>query len=131
MSLTHLTSKEYVKFAPETPLWQALEWKTYQESLGRECRLYGLKASRRPFGAPQPDTEEMSAPALVVIDTTAFGLSVWDIPRGPVGASEEAVLELLEGIVEEAREEGCMVVYFSPIEKFSIFNFQFSNRRMF
>ena len=105
MPLTQLSPEEYLQNASETPLWQSLAWKEYQLSLRRETRIYGLKT---------PDGN-ISASALVIIDHTAFGLSVWDIPRGPIGTSEKAVEELIEGIVEEARREKCMTVYFSPI----------------
>jgi lipid II:glycine glycyltransferase (peptidoglycan interpeptide bridge formation enzyme) len=87
-------------------LWQSPEWKSYQESLGRETRVYGARN----------DSGELEASALCVIDRTLGGLSVWDIPRGPVGASKEAILSLLEHVVSEARKDKCMAIYYSPFE---------------
>ncbi len=116
MPLKHLTAEEYTEWLlrraqdsvqnrPETPLWQSKAWKGYQESLGRETRLYGLKSG----------TGEIAAAALVIVDRTAFGLSTWDIPRGPLGENSQKIGELLEGIMEEAKKERCMAISFSPL----------------
>lgn len=79
-------------------LWQSKEWKTYQEALGREVRVY----------------EEQGARAQVIIDRTAFGLSTWEIPRGPVVESGEQMKSLLEVIMHDAKNERCMALYCSP-----------------
>ena len=100
-----------------TSLWQSPEWKQYQESLGRETHVYGARNA----------SGELEASALIIIDRTAFGLSVWDIPRGPVGGSEEAILKLLEHVVGEARKEGCMALYCSPFMKVPSSKFQVPN----
>src|SRR3990172_149578 len=112
MSLTRLTHEEYaewLKNSQETPLWQSLEWKSSQESLGRETRLYGL----------QNDSGALGAAALVIIDRTTFRLSTWDIPRGPTG-NPEYFAELLSEIAKEAERERCMTVYFSPEQAHSL-----------
>src|SRR3989339_2049719 len=64
----------WLKAHPHGSLWQSLEWKRYQETLGRETRIYALMEGR-----------QILASALVIIDRTAFGFSTWDIPRGPLG----------------------------------------------
>lgn len=106
MPIIPLTNEEYLEYAqnqPELPLWQSLGWKTYQESLGRKTRLLGLKNA----------SGKIEVAALIIIDRTVFGLSTWDIPRGPTG-DPEFFEELLLGIVEEAKKERGMAVYFSP-----------------
>ena len=105
--------KESLKNATGATLWQSLEWKQYQEALGRETRLYSLKR------------EDKGATALVIIDKTALGFSTWDIPRGPLGSDPEAIQELLLGITEEARKERCMAIYLSPVSEFRVFSFEF------
>ncbi len=85
-------------------MWQSLEWKEYQEALGRQTRLYGVL-----------ENDEIVASALVVIDRTSFGLGAWDIPRGPIwenGAS--GVGELLEQIVTDAKDHKCLSIFLSP-----------------
>ena len=118
MPLLTLSPEEYAKINPETPLWQSLEWKNYQESIGRQTRLYGLKNASGGF----------SATALVIVDKTAFGLSTWDIPRGPVFDDPEAGKELINHIKKEAKKDHCMTLYFSPYFPLSSFHFPLSKR---
>ena len=100
MSLIKLTGEEYAKISTDSPLWQSLSWERHQKALGRETRLYGLKTSNL----------DISTYALVIIDRTAFGLSVWDIPRGPIGPDSS---EIISQIIEEAKKDKCMALYFS------------------
>src|SRR3989344_140371 len=114
MPLILLTSEEYaewLKNRPETPLWQCLEWKRYQERLGRETRIYGLISNQSSQQTSKP--KNIFATALVIIDRTSFGLSTWDIPRGPTG-NKESFAELIAGILEEAKKERCIALYYSP-----------------
>ncbi|OGJ56546.1 hypothetical protein A3D88_04785 [Candidatus Peribacteria bacterium RIFCSPHIGHO2_02_FULL_52_16] len=92
-----------VKSHPQGQLWQSLEWKKYQEALGRDVRIY----------------QDDQSSALVVIDRTAFGLSTWDVPRGPLTAMDNGQLTMnnvLEYIVSEARKDKSLSVYFSPLK---------------
>ena len=117
MPLVHLSDREHREYSqnqPELPLWQSLVWKTYQASLGRKTRLYGLKNA----------SGTVEAAALVIIDTTALGLATWDIPRGPTG-NREYFAELLSGIIDEAKKDRCLATYCSPLEEISN-NSQFS-----
>ncbi|HAI98441.1 TPA: hypothetical protein DCL30_02755 [Candidatus Peribacteria bacterium] len=105
-------------------LWQSLEWKKYQEAIGRGTRLY----LTREKGA-------IVASALVVIDTTTFGLSTWDIPRGPLEMENgkckmqnAAGQDLLKHFIDDAGQSRCLALYFSPPQPFSIFNFPFPIR---
>ncbi|MDD3896983.1 MAG: peptidoglycan bridge formation glycyltransferase FemA/FemB family protein [Candidatus Peribacteraceae bacterium] len=103
---------------PDGNLWQSLERKAYLEALGKEVRLYAAEEE----GA-------IVASALVAIDRTAFGFSVWEIPRGPVGRMENGKLrieELLTHIIDDAKKDKCMALFLSP--QFSIFHSQFSIR---
>ena len=91
---------------PHNSLWQSLGWKNYQEALGRDTRLYIAE-----------ENNQIEASALVIIDRTAFGLSTWDIPRGPLwNGNFESAAKLLERIMEDAKKDKCMTLYFSPAE---------------
>ncbi|MDD5041996.1 MAG: peptidoglycan bridge formation glycyltransferase FemA/FemB family protein [Candidatus Peribacteraceae bacterium] len=95
----------FIRNHPLGSLWQSLEWKRFQEALGREARIYALM-----------EETQILASALVTIDRTAFGFSTWDIPRGPLAVSSQqyAASDLLETIVREARQEKCLSIYLSP-----------------
>jgi len=90
----------WIRSHPEGTIWQSLEWKKFQEALGRETRIYALT-----------EGEQIIASALVVIDRTSFGLSTWDIPRGPIGASDM----LFDFIVKDAKNEHCLCLFASPL----------------
>ncbi len=96
---------EWIKQHRQGSLWQSLEWKQYQESLGREMRFYAAM-----------EGQEIKASALVVIDKTIMGLSTWDIQRGPLWAmgDEQCATELLQQIKSHASKEKCISIYFSP-----------------
>ncbi len=102
---------------PHASLWQSLEWKGYQESLGRTVKVYAALEGR-----------EIVASALVVVDRTSFGLSTWEIPRGPLVSGKWKVEsgKLIEKVMSDAKRYRCLSVYISPPETLSIFNFQFS-----
>ena len=128
MELRPLTSAEdfatydrWVKGHPQGTLWQSLEWKTFQEALGRRVKVYAGLEGGRIVGS-----------ALVVIDRTAFGLSTWDIPRGPLSvvsdqrspSSAEATeggavsddqpsIRLLAMVEKDARQSKCMTLFLS------------------
>ncbi|MDO8468287.1 MAG: peptidoglycan bridge formation glycyltransferase FemA/FemB family protein [Candidatus Peribacter sp.] len=92
---------------PSGNLWQSLQWKKYQASLGRETRIYALMEGTHILAA-----------ALVVIDRTSFGLSTWDIPRGPVwglGNRNSDLGHFLETIVSDAKANHCLSLYLSPV----------------
>lgn len=92
---------DWILHHPEGNFWQSLERKAYVEALGKKTRLYELRKEGKRI-----------ASALVIIDSTAFGLSSWEIPRGPIGERRDV---LLEHILEDAIRERCMVLYLSPI----------------
>lgn len=108
---------QWVKKHPHGSLWQSLEWKEYQEALGRETRVY-----------VDDENGVIRASALVVIDHTTGGLSTWDIPRGPLGMKNEElrIKNVLQTIIEDAKKEKCLSLYFSPHtilhSQFSILN---------
>ncbi len=95
----------WVKAHPQGSLWQSLEWKRYQEALGREVRIYSGEGGG-----------EIRASALVVIDRTTGGLCMWEIPRGPLGAvsGQESVINLLEVVVSDAKKDRCLSLFLSP-----------------
>lgn len=96
----------WVKSQPLGNLWQSLERKQYLEALGKEVRLYLAEEDKK-----------IMATALVMIDRTSFGFSTWDVPRGPVWSSEQAAVDLLERIGEDAKQDRCLALYYSPLVK--------------
>ncbi|MBI3336739.1 peptidoglycan bridge formation glycyltransferase FemA/FemB family protein [Candidatus Peregrinibacteria bacterium] len=112
----------WVKNHPHGNLWQSLEWKEYQETLGRETQIYVVEDSSTPSPLPSPSAfakatadrqgggKTILASALVIIDRTIFGLSTWDIPRGPLSNST-----LPETIIRDAKKDKCISLYISPV----------------
>lgn len=106
----------WVRAHPDGTLWQSLAWKKYQEALGREVRIYAMNNEKLIM----KNKGEFVGTALVVIDRTAFGLSVWEVPRGPLfneqlKMNNEKNCEFLEAILQEAKKERCMYVLQSPL----------------
>lgn len=99
-------------------LWQSLEWKKYQKSLGRETRIYACM-----------EEAHIIAAALVIIDRTAFGFSTWDIPRGPIVSEEWKVesgklSEFFSSIITDAKKSRCLCLYCSPIIPLQAISYQ-------
>jgi lipid II:glycine glycyltransferase (peptidoglycan interpeptide bridge formation enzyme) len=85
-----------------------------QEALGREVKVYASM-----------EEGQIVASALVIVDRTSFGLSTWDIPRGPLAGSSELVAgSLLEKIIEDAKAEGSMALYCSPLQSLPATRYQ-------
>ena len=104
MEIRLLTSQEdlirydrWVKNHSHGTLWQSLERKAYLEAIGKDVKIYAAMDS------------DIRASAMVMIDKTSFGLSTWDIARGPLGDGN-----LLDRIVADAKSAKCMSLYFSP-----------------
>lgn len=104
--------QEWVQQHPHGSLWQSLAWKAYQEALGREVRIY-----------VDEQDGTITASALVTIDRTAGGFSVWEVPRGPLGEWRMQNAEcrmtaipqaFLDRIIADAKQDGCLTVYLSP-----------------
>lgn len=95
----------WLESQPHASLWQSSAWRDFQQSIGRQVRLY-----------VEEEAGLIIAAALVIIDRTAFGLSVWDIPRGPVGSFQRAAISgrLLQTIIEDARKNRCLTLFASP-----------------
>lgn len=107
----------WVRKHPQGSLWQSLAWRDLQKALGRDVRIYvGEEGSR------------IISSALVVIDRTVFGLSTWEIPRGPLQIDNEQLRIdnsfLLHHITRDAKKDGVIALYFSPLTP--IFNYQLS-----
>lgn len=108
MSIKHITTEkelqeydQWLQHHPEGNFWQSVERKAYCEALGKTVRIYTLK-----------DKGALVCAAQVVVDTTKGGITVWDIPRGPIGDRKE---ELLKELVTEAERDGVMAVFLSPL----------------
>ena len=165
--ITHLLTTDaelqqydaWVRAHPEGNLWQSLAWKKYQEALGREVRIYGAMSDERRAmskdthssrlrqlatdGQAQLTAHSYLATALVVIDRTVGGLSVWEIPRGPLLSGKWKVesgkcQEFIESIMNDAQKERCIQVLLSPkltlstseLPHFPLPNFRTSRRHV-
>ena len=118
MDIQQLTTAEqlqrYAQWVTERShgsLWQSLDWKQYQEALEREVRIYAAL-----------EDDQIVASALVVIDRTTFGLSTWDIPRGPlwgVTSDKKSSTQerLINYIIADAKTDKCISLYLSPTEE--------------
>jgi len=62
------------------------------------------------------DEEGICASALAQIDRTSFGLSTWEIPRGPLLDIRHSTfdIQLLNHIIADAKKSNCFAFYFSP-----------------
>ncbi len=107
----------WVKTHPHGSLWQSLEWKQYQEALGREVRIYAQMAD-----------EVIIASAMVTMDSGAYGLQTWEIGRGPLAAVSGERLAvsndlqvgtnaLLSTILQEAKAARALCLYVAPAEE--------------
>lgn len=99
----------WVRSHPQGSLWQSLEWKTYQEALGREVRIFVAK--REPHGPP-------CFSCLVVIDRTVGGWSTWDVPRGPLWdatVDEDDLISFMTDVRADALADRCLSWFVSPL----------------
>lgn len=119
MSLRLLTSTEdlaaygaWLQEHPKRSLWQSPEWKHYQESLGKDVRVYVW------------ENGGIHCAGLAVIDTTALGLSTWDFPYGPLWDESVSVADaekFMREIAALAAKEKCMTLHMScPVSDFSV-----------
>ncbi len=117
------TYDQWVRNHSQGSLWQSLERKRYVEACGKQTRVYGV------FNG-----QDLAASALVVIDRTSAGFSTWDIPRGPLGPliengelrMENYVEDLLRRIVEDAKQDRCLSLFFSSSQPLPILHSPFS-----
>lgn len=103
----------WVKAHPQGTLWQSDAWRRFLEAAGRSVRIYAAMESDR-----------ILAGALVSIDRTALGLSVWEVARGPLAAPEASQRdrdELLRCIETDAKQQGAMTLFVAPPEEKSPF----------
>lgn len=107
----------WIKQHPQGTLWQSLEWKKYQEALGRSVLLYAVTSDRLPVTGSEDD---IAASAMIVVDKTTGGFSTWDIQRGPLLASSfqlSASEEFFDVILKDAKQDKCLSVFLSPVKK--------------
>lgn len=109
--------EKWINNHPHNSLWQSLNWKKYQQALGREVRIYTVK-----------DNGAITCSALVIADRTAFNLSAWDIPRGPLwkdNAIKNGLHLLLNKIKKDAKKDRCLAIYSSAFaEMMDVENFK-------
>ncbi|MDD5055321.1 MAG: peptidoglycan bridge formation glycyltransferase FemA/FemB family protein [Candidatus Peribacteraceae bacterium] len=118
----------WVRAHPHGSLWQSVSWKKFHEACGRETRVYVMDNGKLIM-----ENEKPSASALVMIDRTTGGFSTWEVPRGPLWTNDEAARQLIERIVDDARKDRAIALYFSPSTsppQLSIINYQLSIRHV-
>lgn len=112
MSFTLLTTPAdheayatWISTHPQNNLWQSLERAAYCKAIGQEVRVYAVMQNNA-----------ITASAQVMIDAGRGG-SVWEVPRGPLwdAKNPDAARELCIGILEQAKTEKALAVYFSPL----------------
>ncbi len=106
---------EWVLAHPQGNLWQSLERKKYSEACGKSTRIY--TSGKCPPGCGRTgkvESGKYEASALIIIDRTIGGFSTWEIPRGPLWTSEGALQDLMKRIIEDAKREKCIQIFFSP-----------------
>ena len=89
-------------------LWQSLERKKYLEAIGKDVKIYVAE-----------DGDGITASAMVMIDKTSFGLSTWDIARGPIVNYELGIENyeiLMEEIIRDAKKQKIISLFLSPLE---------------
>jgi len=113
---------QWLKNHPKGNFWQSIERKAYVEALGGKVRIYIAKYNGKIVCSAQ-----------VVIDTTIAGLSVWDIPRGPIETEsgkwkvESAVEVLMRKIIDDAKHEKCIALYCSPVTEMQNTKYKMEN----
>ena len=110
----------FVRTHEHGSLWQSLAWKTYQESLGREVRIYAAESQDSGYDAT----------ALVVIDTTIGGMSTWEIPRGPLSSDARRYSDLVAELHAIAKASRCFAMYVSPMSRISLAHARQSDRHI-
>jgi len=113
---------QWVRGHPHGTLWQSVAWKRFQEALWRETRVYAEEEGGR-----------IAASALIVIDKTAFGLSTWDIPRGPLraGSGKREAGSPLDQILVDAKDNNAISLFLSPLEPLPASGFQLPASKRF
>jgi|CXWL01.1.fsa_nt_gi lipid II:glycine glycyltransferase (peptidoglycan interpeptide bridge formation enzyme) len=111
MDIRLLTSAEdfatydrWVKAHPQANMWQSSGRMKYIATRGKKAAIYIIE-----------NASDWKASALVVIDRTKGNISTWEIPRGPLWTEEKAAQDLVSYIVAEAKKQGAMSLYLSPI----------------
>lgn len=103
--------KAYDKFTEQhkcSNLWQSAGWRALQKSLQRKVVLYTVQLDQKIIASAQ-----------VIIDTTSFGYSTWEIPRGPIWNEDythEVIMLLMQRIIHDANQQKCIQVYMSPVQ---------------
>jgi lipid II:glycine glycyltransferase (peptidoglycan interpeptide bridge formation enzyme) len=95
----------WVRAHPQGSLWQSLEREVYLKACGQTTKIYVVESGH-----------SFLASALVSIDKTMGGFSVWDISRGPLWneGQEKNVDHLLKQILQDAQQDKCLQLFLSP-----------------
>jgi peptidoglycan pentaglycine glycine transferase (the first glycine) len=108
----------WVSVHPQGNLWQSMERAYYHKMRGKETRIYAV------FGGSHE--QEITAAALVLIDTTSGGLSTWEIARGPLWTDEHSARKLIEHVIREAKTGRALSVSVSPLVPLNLQEFRFT-----
>jgi lipid II:glycine glycyltransferase (peptidoglycan interpeptide bridge formation enzyme) len=106
--------RAWVQAHPQGTLWQSAEWAQYQKALKRSVRIMVMR---------EREKSPILASALITIDQGSYGLSTWDIPRGPLfdaALSEAQKNFFLDHLRVEAKKSKALCCYFSPLDPLSV-----------
>lgn len=97
---------EFLHSNSHATMWQSADWQNYRDAFGNTCKLYATW-----------ENGQISAAGLVIISTTAGGLSTWELPRGPIWLRNEACINLIAAITADAKKNGCIQIFLSPLQE--------------
>lgn len=96
---------QWIRNHPQRNLWQSAEYAAFQKARPLEIKIYIEEIA-----------EQIVASALVIVHRTTFGLSTWNIPRGPLWTDQNPPDQLLETIRNDAKKDKCISLYISPVQ---------------
>jgi len=99
--------QQWLESNPHNNLWQSLQWKGYQEALGRKVYIYA-----------DIQNETIQASSMVTVDTTTGGYSTWNCSRGPIFKHDvniEYTSLYLNSIKKIADKNKAIAYYVSPL----------------
>lgn len=94
---------KFLQQQPLQPFLQSWAWGDFQSAIGRKIWRFGAYKANRLVGS-----------ALVIEHELIMGQRYLYCPRGPLAATSEAWLDLLQAMAELGRKEGAMYIKVDP-----------------
>ncbi len=89
-------------------LWQSLDWKNFQESIGRKTFIIGVK-----------EKGEIILTALVIKHDLPWNKSFFEIPRGPLGDLNRTSKYFFGYLKALSKKENAIFCKFNPFNKYT------------